>query len=234
VTEHDDEGLLRWAWRTTREAWLWEMFRTHRVEHIPWLTMLLAGTLLVTNSEVAFGGPPGAMHDAFACRYALVDDGEWWRIFLFWLPHLNPAHLWPDVIYLGVMGWLIERNIGRTFFVATFLGANFFGGLLSYAFDEHWQSVCGSSDGTHALLVALSVLLIARGNFSDFCWGVGSILWIAYHTALGLKTGYMGWPFDEMPNGGWDHVGGLLFGLAAGGVALLLERRHHLAFDPPP
>jgi membrane associated rhomboid family serine protease len=198
-----------------------DMAREPKRARVPWATIVATALIVVANFEVAFGGPPDVVWRALANDYDLVSRGQLWRLFTFWVPHLHPLHLWPDVIYLAIVGGVLERNLGRRWVMGTFLIGNFVGGLLAFLFDAHHVSLCGSSDGTHAMLIGVSVLFIRAGSLVDIGIGVGSIVWTIYHTITGLMTGWMGWPMQDMANGGFDHVGGVVVGFFAGGVLLV-------------
>ena len=209
---------------TWRDLAFVDLFRTNRTGYFPWVTAVLVVAISVLNWEIVRDGSVGVVWHALATRFSEVRAGEVWRLGTSWLPHMSMFHLWPDVVYLAVVGAVAERTLGRVWLVTVFLGANTLGGVAALLWDSRYDSLCGSSDGIHAMLIGLSGILLVSRMRVDHVIACVFVIWLSYHTVMGLATGAMGWPMDDLNNGGFDHLAGVVCGGLAAVYAAHRER----------
>jgi len=154
----------------------------------------------------------GAQADfSLQCNYAYVLAGEWWRIFTYWLPHLDSTHLIWDIAYLIVVGIVCERSVGHARFVLMFFAFSATGGITAALCDGHHTALVGSSVGTHGLAAywATRQFLAPGEHLAMRLSWLAVLAYLGYLTWHGLAHGVMGWPFGFFPNGGFDHLGGI-------------------------
>jgi len=163
----------------------------------------------------------------FINYYNKTLNGELWRPFVSWLPHLDLEHIVMDTFYLIIIGSIVELKYGALNFLAIFFGGNILGAWLSVFFDSVFPGTMGSSSGSHGLVLYLCIIEIALRQHKlitiIFYWG--TIFYLIYLTLCGIILGYMGWPFVFFLNGGYDHLGGITFAMIFGSIEILLLKR---------
>lgn len=83
-------------------------------------------------------------------------SGEWWRLAAMMFVHVGPLHLAATLAGLLPIGFLLERLVGRTAFLTTYVGAGLVGGLVSLTTAPVGISVgpSGAIFGIYGLLAA--------------------------------------------------------------------------------
>lgn len=145
----------------------------------------------------------------------LTLDGQWWRLLTALFIHADAWHLLLNLWALWSIGRLSERLYGRWSFLLIYLCGGLFASLSSLLWDPARSSI-GASGAIFAVFGAfLACLLrqravIPRGIFRSH-W-IPTLLFLGFNLVNGALT-------PGIDNAA--HVGGLLFGVAAG---LLLAR----------
>lgn len=155
-----------------------------------------------------------------------VTDGYFWTLLTSAFVHLNPTHLFVNMLSLFFIGNLVEQIIGRKRFVWFYLLAGVVASIvfvaLAYAapyvlygpqiFGSVTESAVGASGAIFGLAALLTVLLPKLRVLVFFV--IPMYLWIAMIVLLfGL------WILSAvggLPIGNTAHFGGLLLGLAYG------------------
>ena len=134
---------------------------------VPWLTFALLAVLIgVFVLEIDFpvtaavkGAPSlqtlvamGALSHA-----AILSDGEWYRLFTAPLLHANFAHIVGNGVALLLGGWLLERLVGRLWFVAFFAVGAIGGSLASLAIEPANLISVGASGALMGMFAGLFV-----------------------------------------------------------------------------
>jgi membrane associated rhomboid family serine protease len=211
--------------RVRKSAYLGSAWIKVVLYHFPYATV--AFVLTVVLFALAEPWIPLGWPDILGNCYTRTLNGEIWRLFTTWIPHAGVEHVVLDVTYLVIVGTIVELRYGLYRCVVVFGGANVAGAALAALLDLKMGCTIGSSDGSHALLAYLCVRELASGQhrFASVFFFWGTILYLVYLTVCGVVTGYMGWPFSHIPNGGYDHMGGLSFALLFGAMEILFAER---------
>ena len=194
----------------------------------PWLTLSLLGALLVVfAAELAF--PVGHLVKplepslptliAFGGlnRTVIFATGEWYRLLTAPFLHANLAHILFNGTALLLAGWVLERLVGRVWFLAVFVTGASGGSLMSLAINPGNLTSVGASGAVMALFAAMLVLsfrlpsgpLRTRAQVGSTRILIPSLLPLATTTAGAMQIDY------------GAHFGGAL---AGAGLGLLLLR----------
>lgn len=189
------------------------------VQRRPRATQVLLGLITgIFVFELSMGSPSDAQ---FMMRWganapALVEDGQWWRLFTAGLLHLSFIHFFLNATALLSLGGVVEKLLGSTRFVLVALGASVAGNAASMLTHRHVYSA-GASSLVFGLIGALLVVNVRFGRAlpAGFWLGRSRWLWL-----LGING------FVSMLPGvdGLAHGGGL-----AGGALLTLVLLPRLA-----
>jgi rhomboid protease GluP len=140
-----------------------------RVDRAPVTHGLLVLIVLVFAFELYRGGSTdgkvlyelGAMWTP-----AVLEQGEWWRLFTFQLLHFGPLHLVMNAMALNVLGRDVERRLGGLRTACIFFVAGTFGGVLSVVLAHYGlkepQLLVGASGGIMGF-VGATVAIFLRG-----------------------------------------------------------------------
>lgn len=135
---------------------------------VPWVSVALAVVLsLVFAAEIRFPVSPVAGDlepsnltlTAFGAssRDLTLHQGEWFRAFLAPLLHANLGHLIGNVLALLWAGWLLEKVVGRPWFLAIYA----VGGLAGEAVSLVWNPGDTIDVGASGAIMALSAATYA-------------------------------------------------------------------------
>jgi rhomboid protease GluP len=145
---------------------------------------------------------------------AVLGHGQYWRLLAAIALHVSVLHLALNAYGLLLLGPALEMALGWWRFLAVYVGAGMAGAAASLAV-YHPRLGVGASGAIFGIGAALVVV------FYHYRVGIGASVWIYVATivtvSLILSALHVG--VDNAA-----HVGGLLAGLAAGG--LLIWRRH--------
>lgn len=186
-----------------------------------------ATALIVGTSLMAFALPDQVL----ALRLAKVNQrilaGEWWRLLTVALVHGSLLHLFFNAYALYNLGGLTERLYGRVRYLVLLV----VGTAAATAASVAWTPApaVGASGGIFALVGALGVLGLSRSALPEAIRRrlLRDMAWIAaLNLALGATIPYV----DNAA-----HVGGLVAGLALGGLlgpAAEVRRLSQRGFPP--
>jgi membrane associated rhomboid family serine protease len=191
---------------------------------VPQLTyVLIAINVIVwlaegsTGSSLAGGTGGGTVFTKGALFGPLIAHShEYWRLLTAGFLHLGFLHLLFNMIFLYVMGPMLEQAIGRLNFTAVYFASLFAGSFGALLFQPDVPTV-GASGAAFGVLGALMAFARAR-RISIWQSGLGPTL--AVNVVLGLT-------FKGISIGG--HVGGFVGGLICGWLIAELGERRRLA-----
>ena len=193
---------------------------------MPWFAVSFILGILLCNAHIFMGTPPSALWRACLCDRSAVQGGEFWRLVLCAFPHDGLQHLLEDVAYLAVVGTLVERMSGTVFVATAFLLCVIAGAGAFTLWDHRHAYLLGSSDGTHGLLACMSTLmLLSTASLALRAVCSVAIAYLLYTSIHAIFYGVMAWPLAMLPNGGYDHLGGVTMGILAGVILHLHTRR---------
>ena len=195
---------------------------------LPWLTLSLLGILVaVFIAEIAFpvGSPVAPLQPNLATliafgglnRGVIFATGEWNRLITAPFLHINLVHILFNGIALLLAGWILERLMGRIWFLALFMVGALAGSLMSLTINPGGLTSVGASGAIMAMFAALYVLsfrlplgaLRTGAQARSVQILIPSLLPLATTAAGGIQVDYAA------------HAGGAL---AGGAVGLLLLR----------
>ena len=136
----------------------------------------------------------------------ILEDGEVWRIYSMGLLHIAPSHILLNMIWLGYVGWALERAMGRLNLLLIYF-ASVFGGSLFSMFLTPENPSLGASGGVFGLVAAAVVFGFSRpellGEKNRRFFGFALLPYLALMFLGGLRN-------PGIDN--WCHFGGLITG----------------------
>jgi membrane associated rhomboid family serine protease len=219
----------------------------HRLS--PVNTLLIAANVAVFVHEVSLG----PHLDAFIARYAMVPalvarahlhGGLWDTRGRLWPPltvitsmfiHGGLGHIAGNMLYLFIFGPAIEERTGPAHYLSFYL----LSGIASAAATvvmapQSTVPVIGAS-GAIAGVLGAYFILYPRGSiltfFPPFFFRLPAVLYLIVWFAAQLFSGIAGGTAGSLGGGvaWWAHVGGFLFGVAAGPIAVREPERRRVA-----
>jgi membrane associated rhomboid family serine protease len=218
----------------------------HRLS--PVNTLLIAANVAVFLHEVSLGRHV----DAFVTRYAMVPalvarahlhavlwdaSGRLWPPFTVLTSmfiHGGLGHIAGNMLYLFIFGPAIEERIGPAHYLSFYL----LSGIASAAATvvmapQSTVPVIGAS-GAIAGVLGAYFILYPRGSiltfFPPFFFRLPAVLYLIVWFAAQLFSGIAGGAAGSLGGGvaWWAHVGGFLFGVAAGPIAVREPERRRI------
>ena len=163
-----------------------------------WVTyVVIAANLIVFGLMIFFQGgrvtPDIPELLRFGADYGpLTTQGEWWRMVTNLFVHTGPVHLAANMVAFGYVGRTVERMLGNTGFLLTYVIAGIAGSLASL----FWNPLVVSAGASGAIFgvygALLGVLLRERGGwipkdvFDQLKWF--AIVFVVYNTITALGS----------------------------------------------
>jgi len=190
--------------------------------NIPWLSFVILAVLVaVFVAEQVFAvGPAGPLlRPSLATLQALggvdrslvFEEGEWYRLFTAPLLHGDVMHILFNGIALVMAGFLLERLVGRAWFLGFFLIGALGGSLMSIALNPAGLLSIGASGAIMGLLAAayISSFRLPPGSKGRWWTQMGAAR-LLIPALLPLATSHDATQIDY-----GAHLGGALAGAAA-------------------
>lgn len=155
----------------------------------------------------------GRLRDFGALVPALVENGQWWRLFTSMFLHASIPHILFNMTSLFVVGTLAERLYGTGRFIAIYLGGGLVGSLVSFGYavatGQTHEVAVGASGAIFGVAGALITMRFQRSDvipqrLRDQISGFMVVL-VLLNLAIGAVT-----PFVANS----AHLGGLVGGMA--------------------
>ncbi|MCC6522561.1 MAG: rhomboid family intramembrane serine protease [Polyangiaceae bacterium] len=162
------------------------------------------GAALDVGSLFAFGGMN---------RGAVLDEGEWYRLFTAALLHADVMHLGLNALALGFGGWLFESQLGAARFVGVFALGALGGSLAGLALNSVELVSVGASGAVMAVLAAALVASARVPRGAERMRRQMRLLQFLIPSLLPLATQRAGGRVDFAAHAG-GAVAGALLGLA--------------------
>ncbi|MFC2007986.1 rhomboid family intramembrane serine protease [Chloroflexota bacterium] len=176
------------------------------------LLLFIAIDLLLKNIDIN-------LYVQLISRFGLVPDifrNQPWTIVTSMFIHAGFWHIFGNMITLFFFGGFVSRLVGNNKFLLVYFAGGILGNTLYILLAEPLSVAVGASGAVYALAGALVVMM---PNIRVLIWGIVPMrLWIAVLVFMFI------WSF--IPGIAWQaHLGGLIFGLAAGFLFRRRERR---------
>lgn len=199
----------------------------------PYLTFALLTILVIIFAcEIVFGtvartkplGP--SLETLVACgaltRSLVIDDGQWWRLLSAPFLHADIVHLLANGMTLIFAGLMLERRIGRGWFVTSYVVGALIGALFSLATNPPEVIAVGASGAIMGLFATIVIVSFryppgkTRGRLQGTAIAVLvlSLVPAVSTTASDIRVDY------------GAHFGGALGGLLVG-LGIMAVWRHH-------
>ncbi len=136
----------------------------------------------------------------------IVHTGQWWRLWTPLLVHGGLLHLGFNMYALYLYGPILERLLGRGWFLALYLTAGLWGNAFSAVFTR--DASVGASTAIFGLFAALWMLMRRHQDILGL-WGKRVMEQTWTLIAINLLLGFV---LPQVDN--WGHIGGALGGLA--------------------
>ncbi|HMV69663.1 MAG TPA: rhomboid family intramembrane serine protease, partial [Myxococcota bacterium] len=188
----------------------------------PWMTALLVGGQIRVwwLAQLPAWSEPLA-HAMVRWTSPQLEEGEAWRLVTAGVLHVDLLHAAMNLLWLGYVGWTLERALGAANLLLLFSASVVGGGLVSTLTTPASPSL-GASGGVFGLIAAAVVLGVIRPHAmperARQSLGLALLPYLLIMLLLGFTQ-------SEVDN--WAHVGGLVTGGILGGLLDLrtLERR---------
>lgn len=200
----------------------------------PWVTWAILAVLVgvfVLEAVFALGGGKWASEFSVPTllamgglnRVLVLEEGQWYRLFTAPLLHGGPIHLGLNGLVLVLVGRLLERMVGRVWFLALFVLGALGGALASLAFNAETLTSVGASGAIMGLCAAVIVAAfhLPSGPTRQRIHGLAARFLIPALLPLAVRDG--GVQIDYAA-----HAGGAVAGALAAGLLLAVwpeERR---------
>lgn len=165
------------------------------------------------TTDAVFMYEHGAMYP-----YAVLLEGQWYRLLTSSFLHFGLAHLVNNLILLICLGSYLERRYGKIRFIILYLVSAVGSSLISLWHMLYTQNIAvsaGASGVVFGMVGALLFLVLKnKGRFEDL-----SLRRFLLMMALALYNGFATAGVDNAA-----HVGGLITGFVVGAVFFALEK----------
>lgn len=105
-----------------------------------------------------------------------ASSSPWWRFFTSFVAHSGPEHLFNNLFFLGVFGYMYEKLTSGKIFLLTFLVSAVFANFSAFFFFPE-TAIIGASGGAFGIMAALAVY---RPNNLGLALGVPVPMWAAF------------------------------------------------------
>lgn len=141
---------------------------------------------------------------------SVLENGESWRLLTMGFLHFDFLHIALNLMWLGYVGYHLERTIGRKNLLTLYLAAVLVGSTLSAAFTP-WRPSVGASGGVFGLIAAAVVFGFFRSEFVSragqrvFGWALLPYMVLTFWSGLQSES-----------TDNWAHFGGMMTGAVLG------------------
>ena len=182
------------------------------MKRVPIVTIILIAINVIVFYLVNMTGNADAVFEKYAMYVpAVINDGQWYRVFTHMFLHADTGHLFNNMIMLAAVGYSIEEALGRVKYTITYfvggLGAFALSGYYDYVNNDYVLSL-GASGAIMAIFAAMIVLTIRNRSSFDKTVAIRSLVVLAI-----MVFGNMSRGVDWMA-----HLGGAITGLILGFV----------------
>ena len=186
------------------------MKETYGYQKRPICTMIIAGMNIAVFFVLSFRGmteDAGFLLENGA-SYApyILERGEYYRLFTSMFLHFGFEHLMNNMLMLLVIGWNLERELGKIRFLLIYLCSGLCGNVLSLWLDVHTGSyavAAGASGAVFGIIGALLYVAIRNHGRVGNVTGRGLLF-------MAVMSLYYGFTSEGVDN--FAHIGGLLSG----------------------
>ena len=149
--------------------------------------------------------------------------------------HGGILHVAGNMLYLFIFGAAVEEAMGHVRYMLFYLICGIASALAMAAFTPHSTVPVIGASGAIAGVLGAYFILYPRGRiltfFPPFFFRVPAVLYLIVWFAAQLYSGIAGGAAGSLMGGvaWWAHVGGFLFGVAAGPIAVRTPERRRVA-----
>jgi rhomboid protease GluP len=148
----------------------------------------------------------------------LVAQGEYWRIFTAMFLHFNIFHIGLNMLSLFFIGTAVEVFYGKWRYLVIYLVSGIVGGIVTQILTPN-ALAAGASGAIFGVFGALGVFYLVNRRALG-AYGQGAIMNWVFWLGLNLVFG-----FSNTGIGIWDHIGGLVAGMAIAAILMPRSRR---------
>ena len=161
---------------------------------------------------------PNVLLTAGAQYGPLVAQGEYWRIFTAMFLHFNIFHIGLNMLSLFFIGTAVEVFYGKWRYLVIYLVSGIVGGIATQILTPN-ALAAGASGAIFGVFGALGVFYLFNRRALG-AYGQGAIMNWVFWLGLNLVFG-----FSNTGIGIWDHIGGLVAGMAIAAILMPRSRR---------
>ena len=161
---------------------------------------------------------PNVLLTAGAQYGPIVAQGEYWRIFTAMFLHFNIFHIGLNMLSLFFIGTAVEVFYGKWRYLVIYLVSGIVGGIVTQILTPN-ALAAGASGAIFGVFGALGVFYLVNRRALG-AYGQGAIMNWVFWLGLNLVFG-----FSNTGIGIWDHIGGLVAGMAIAAILMPRSRR---------
>jgi membrane associated rhomboid family serine protease len=141
-----------------------------------------------------------------------VASGEWWQVITSAFTHTEVLHIGMNMLALWFLGPMLERVLGRVWFLSVYLISAIAGSAAVMWFAGSNTMTLGASGAIFGLIGALLVITFKTGGDLRTV-----LIWLGINLVFTFLGSGISWQ---------GHIGGLLGGLATVSIIAFAPRRH--------
>lgn len=139
----------------------------------------------------------------------VVNDGQYWRLLTSMFLHIGFNHLFSNMVALLSIGWLLEKNIGKSKFIFCYFVSGIIAGIISLTFNPVYEIAAGASGAIFGLFGNFYALI--NTDFFKKFFKEKYYKTILYIIVMNIFTGITNKGIDNSA-----HLGGLISGFLLG------------------
>jgi membrane associated rhomboid family serine protease len=141
-----------------------------------------------------------------------VASGEWWQVITSAFTHVEVLHLGMNMLALWFLGPMLERVLGRIWFLTVYLISALAGSATVMWFSDPTTMTLGASGAVFGLIGALLVITFKTGGDMRTV-----LIWLGINLVFTFTNSGISWQ---------GHIGGLLGGLISVSIIAFAPRRN--------
>lgn len=203
-----------------KETWIEKLHAAYREKRLPICNMifLVINVIVFLYTDLfAVFRDDGIINAGALGWYAVMEEGEWYRLFTSMFLHMDGEHLFNNMLVLGYIGSCVELELGSRRYGILYLGSGILAGCTSMVYNmlqnDYVVSIGASGAVFGTVGAMLYLVLFHKGKRLQY-----SNRQIAFMALFSLYGGFASQGVDNAA-----HFGGFVAGFALAGLLTLWQ-----------